>query len=78
MNPVEEISKVIRKYPEVIWSLDCVSSMAGTKIDVDKLGIDVCITSTQKALALPPGMAICSFSQRAVERAEKLLTEDII
>ncbi|MBU5299007.1 alanine--glyoxylate aminotransferase family protein [Clostridium sporogenes] len=72
MNPVEEISKVIKKYPEVIWSLDCVSSMAGTKIEVDKLGVDVCITSTQKALALPPGMAICSFSQRAVERAEKV------
>jgi aspartate aminotransferase-like enzyme len=69
MNPVDEISKVIRKYPEVVYCLDTVSSMGGTKIDVDALGVDICITSSQKAMALPPGMAACSFSQKAVERA---------
>lgn len=72
MNPVEEISKVVKKYKDVVWSLDCVSSMAGSKIEVDKLGVDVCITSTQKALALPPGMSVCSFSKKAIERAEKV------
>ncbi|MTK11667.1 MAG: alanine--glyoxylate aminotransferase family protein [Clostridiaceae bacterium] len=72
MNPVEEIGKVIRKYPEVVWCLDAVSSMAGTKIEVDKLGVDICITSSQKALALPPGMAVCSFSQKAIERAKNV------
>ncbi|NEZ46915.1 alanine--glyoxylate aminotransferase family protein [Clostridium niameyense] len=72
MNPVEEISEVIKKYPEIVWSLDCVSSMAGTKIEVDKLGIDICITSSQKALALPPGIAMCSFSQKAIKRAETI------
>lgn len=72
MNPVEEISEVVKKYPEVVWCLDTVSSMAGTKIEVDKLGVDICITSTQKAIGLPPGMAICSMSQKAVERAKKV------
>ncbi|WP_039658353.1 pyridoxal-phosphate-dependent aminotransferase family protein [Clostridium tyrobutyricum] len=72
MNPVEEISKVIKKYPEVVWCVDTVSSMAGTKIEVDKLGIDICLTSTQKAIGLPPGMSICSFSKKAVERAKKV------
>ncbi len=72
MNPVEEIAKVVKKYPDVVYCLDAVSSMAGTKIEVDKLGVDICITSTQKALGLPPGMAICSFSQKAKERAEKV------
>lgn len=72
MNPVEEISEVMKKYPEVVWCLDTVSSMAGTKIEVDKLGVDICITSTQKALGLPPGMAICSFSKKAVERAKNV------
>ncbi len=65
MNPVEEISKVIKKYPEVVWCVDTVSSMAGTKIEVDKLGIDICLTSTQKAIGLPPGMSICSFSKKS-------------
>ena len=70
MNPIEELSKVIKKYPEVVWCVDTVSSMAGTLIEVDKLGIDVCITSSQKALGLPPGLAACSFSKKAVERAK--------
>lgn len=72
MNPVEEISEVMKKYPEVVWCLDTVSSMAGTKIEVDKLGVDICITSSQKAIGLPPGMSICSFSKKAVERAKKV------
>lgn len=72
MNPVQEISKILKKYPEVVWCVDTVSSMAGTKIEVDKLGIDICLTSTQKAIGLPPGMSICSFSKKAVERAKKV------
>lgn len=72
MNPVEEISEVVKKYPEIVWCLDTVSSAAGTKIEVDKLGVDICITSTQKAIGLPPGMAICTFSQKAVERAKQV------
>lgn len=69
MNPVEEISEIIKKYPEVIFCLDTVSSAGGVKIEVDKLGVDVCITSSQKALGLPPGLAICTISDRAVEKA---------
>lgn len=72
MNPVEEIAKVIKKYPDVVWCLDTVSSMAGTDIPVDELGVDICITSSQKALGLPPGLAACSFSKKAIERAKKV------
>lgn len=72
MNPVEDIARVVEKYPDVVYCLDAVSSMAGTKIEVDKLGVDICITSTQKALGLPPGMSICSFSRKAQTRAEKV------
>ncbi len=70
MNPVEEIAAVVKKYPEVVFCMDAVSSMGGTKIEVDRLGVDICITSTQKALGLPPGLSICSFSAKAVERAK--------
>ncbi|HHW31556.1 MAG TPA: alanine--glyoxylate aminotransferase family protein [Clostridiaceae bacterium] len=72
MNPVEEISQVMKKYPEVVWCMDAVSSLGGTKIEVDKLGVDICITSSQKCLGLPPGLAICSFSEKAVEAAKKV------
>lgn len=72
MNPVEAIADVVKKYPEVVYCLDTVSSMGGTRIEVDKLGVDICITSTQKALGLPPGMSICSFSEKAIARAKQV------
>ncbi|MDW7671056.1 MAG: alanine--glyoxylate aminotransferase family protein, partial [Bacillota bacterium] len=72
MNPVKEISEVIKHYPEIVFCLDTVSSLGGTRIDVDDLGVDICITSTQKALGLPPGMAICSISDKAVDAARQV------
>ncbi len=71
-NPFEEIAEVMKKYPDVVWCADAVSSAAGAKIETDKLGVDVLVTSTQKALALPPGMAICALSQKAYERTAKV------
>ena len=50
--------------------MDCVSSFAGVRIDVDRLGIDIMVTSSQKCLALPPGLSLCTFSPRAEERAK--------
>ena len=72
MNPIKEIGEVVKKYPEIVFIVDTVSSAAGTKIEVDNWGIDVCITSSQKALGLPPGLAVCTFSNKAKERAEKV------
>ena len=70
MNPVEEIAKVVKNYPDVVFCVDMVSSAAGAKVNVDECGIDICITSSQKALALPPGLAACTYSEKAVERAK--------
>ncbi|MDR7869738.1 MAG: alanine--glyoxylate aminotransferase family protein [Tissierellaceae bacterium] len=71
-NPLEELSRVINKYPNVIWCLDGVSSIGGIKVEIDKLGVDVCIVSTQKCLGLPSGMAIASVSEKAIERARQV------
>ncbi len=70
MHNLQEFAPLKKKYPDVYWLVDAVSSLGGVKIDVDGLGIDVCITSTQKALALPPGMSIASVSMRALEHAK--------
>lgn len=70
MNPIEAIAETIRKYPDVVWMVDTVSSLGGAKIEVDRLGIDVCISSSQKALALPPGLALASVSQKAIDRCK--------
>ena len=76
MNPVDEIAEVVRKYPDVIFCLDTVSSLGGTKIEVDKLGVDICITSTQKCLGLPAGLSICSISNKAIEAAKQVRSEE--
>lgn len=71
MNDVEAIGALLKeKYPDVLLLVDAVSSMGGVKIDVDGWGIDCCITSTQKCLGLPAGLAIASISERAYERAK--------
>ncbi len=70
VNPVKAIGNVVKKYPDVIYCVDAVSSMGGTKIEVDECGIDICITSSQKCLGLPPGLSICSISEKAIERAK--------
>lgn len=71
-NPLEEIAEVVKNYPDVIFCVDMVSSAGGHKIKVDELGIDIAITSAQKCLGLPAGIAVCTFSQKAIERAEKV------
>lgn len=72
MNPLEVISEVVKKYPRVLWMVDAVSSLGGVKLEIDLLGIDVCISSSQKALALPPGLALASISKKAEERLIKI------
>jgi len=72
MNPVAEIAEVVKKYPDVIFCLDTVSSLGGAKIPVDEWGVDICIASTQKCLGLPAGLAVFSFSEKAKAAAEKV------
>ena len=60
---------VIRQFPGVISIVDVVSSFSAMPIPKDELGIDVVITGSQKALALPPGLSLVSVSKRALERA---------
>lgn len=69
-NPMEEIADIIKKYPDVIFCVDMVSSAGGHKVDVDELGIDIAITSSQKCLGLPAGISLCTFSKKAIHRAK--------
>ncbi|MGQ9851296.1 MAG: pyridoxal-phosphate-dependent aminotransferase family protein [Aggregatilineaceae bacterium] len=71
-NPVEQYAEVLKDYPDTLFLVDVVSIYAGAKVDVDGWGIDVCLTSTQKAFALPPGMAFASVSPAVLERARQV------
>ncbi|MDO5715661.1 MAG: alanine--glyoxylate aminotransferase family protein [Tissierellia bacterium] len=71
-NNLQELAEVMNRYPEIVWALDGVSSVGGVEIPADQLGIDILITSSQKCLGLPPGMSLCSFSEKAVQQARKV------
>jgi aspartate aminotransferase-like enzyme len=53
----------------VVILIDAVSGMAGSKIDFDAWGLDVCLAGVQKCFALPPGLTVAAVSDRARERA---------
>ncbi|NDJ77438.1 MAG: alanine--glyoxylate aminotransferase family protein [Chloroflexi bacterium] len=71
-NPVEAYAEILADYPDTLYLVDAVSIYAGAKVDVDAWGIDVCLTSTQKAFALPPGMAFGATSPAVLERAKEI------
>jgi aspartate aminotransferase-like enzyme len=70
ISPVEEIAATVRRLsPETLVLVDAVSSFSGVPIPFTAWGLDVLLTSSQKALALPPGLAFCAVSDRVLARA---------
>jgi alanine-glyoxylate transaminase/serine-glyoxylate transaminase/serine-pyruvate transaminase len=47
--------------------VDAVSTVAGVPLDVDRQGIDICFSATQKAISAPPGMAPITVGPRMEE-----------
>src|SRR5256885_2735319 len=62
-------SALKKKYPDVMFIVDAVSSMTATKMEFDALQIDVLLAGTQKAFALPPGLAVFACSPAALAKA---------
>jgi aspartate aminotransferase-like enzyme len=69
MSPIEEIAALKKKYPDVMFIVDAVSSLTALPIKFDELGIDVLLAGTQKAFALPPGFAVFTCSPAALAKA---------
>ena len=67
-NPIEEIGDVVAEYPDTYFVVDAVSSLGGDYVDINEHDIDVIFASSQKAFAMPPGLAICVVSDDAYER----------
>jgi aspartate aminotransferase-like enzyme len=61
VRDLQEIGK-IAKENGALYIVDAISVLGGDDLPVDKWGIDVCITASQKALATPPGLALISVS----------------
>jgi aspartate aminotransferase-like enzyme len=72
-NPLEKLG-VAAKQNGVIFIVDAVCSLGAMNVQTDAWGIDVCFTGSQKALGVPPGLAIVSFGRKAVELRSRRTT----
>jgi len=69
MSPLAEIAALKKKYPDVMFIVDAVSSLTAIKIEFAALGIDVLLAGTQKAFAMPPGLTVFTASPAALAKA---------
>jgi alanine-glyoxylate transaminase/serine-glyoxylate transaminase/serine-pyruvate transaminase len=51
-----------------LFIVDAVTSLGGHPVGVDRNGIDICYSGTQKCLGAPPGLAPIAFNERALDR----------
>jgi aspartate aminotransferase-like enzyme len=73
VNPVREIAAAVHAVsPETLVCVDAVSSLGGARIEMDAWGLDMVLTSSQKCLALPPGLSLAAVSDRALAYAERV------
>jgi aspartate aminotransferase-like enzyme len=72
LNDLQALTHVIRTETEdTLILVDAVSSLGSAPVLVDEWGIDVCIASSQKGIAIPPGLTVLAVSDRALEAAAK-------
>ena len=67
-NPVEAVGDLLGEYPDTCFVVDAISCLGGDYVDTEAHNIDAIFTSTQKAFAMPPGLAVCTVSDAAYER----------
>lgn len=70
LNPVEELAGVARAASAAIL-VDAVTSLGGSPVEPDAWALDFVLTGSQKALALPPGLAFGVAQPALLERARK-------
>jgi aspartate aminotransferase-like enzyme len=72
LQDLEALARVVHEFPDVLLLVDAVTSLAGSPVEPDRWGLDFTLTGSQKALALPPGLALGVASERMLERARTL------
>ena len=72
VSPIQEIAAAVRALPngeEITILVDSVSGLSGAELRFDEWDLDMVFTSSQKAFALPPGLAFAAVSDRALAKA---------
>ena len=72
LSPLAEIARAVREESDALLLVDAVSSLGGAPVETDAWGLDVVLAGSQKALAVPPGLALFTLSERAAGQAAAL------
>jgi alanine-glyoxylate transaminase/serine-glyoxylate transaminase/serine-pyruvate transaminase len=64
LQPIEEISKIVHNAGALLL-MDCVTSLGGLPVEIDKWQVDAAYSGTQKCLSCPPGLSPVTFSKAA-------------
>jgi serine---pyruvate transaminase len=70
VHDIQAIAEVVRAH-DAILAVDAVSGLGAVDLRQDEWGVDVVAAGSQKALMCPPGIALCSVSDRALEHAAR-------
>src|SRR5918992_1230005 len=66
-HPIEDIAQAAHEVGAV-YMVDGIASVGGELLNVDRMGIDVLVTGTQKGLEAPPGLGILALGPGGRER----------
>ncbi len=68
-NDMTALAEAIGDHPATVV-VDSVSGLGASEFRMDEWGFDIVVTASQKALAVPPGLAMVAVGDRAWERIE--------
>jgi predicted phosphoserine aminotransferase len=71
LQPLEDLARAVKSVDGVALLVDAVTSLGGAPVETDDWGLDFVLTGSQKALALPPGLAFGVASDAMMERSKK-------
>ena len=72
MADVAAYGRALAAHDDVLLLVDAVSSVGGMRVEMDAARMDIVLSASQKALALPPGLSFIACSPRAMARAREL------
>jgi aspartate aminotransferase-like enzyme len=64
LQPLDDIARIAHEH-EALLMADCVVTLGGVEVAVDRSGIDVAVGGTQKCLSCPSGMAPVTYNAEA-------------
>jgi aspartate aminotransferase-like enzyme len=70
LNPIADLARVAHEAGDVVLLVDSVSGMAGAPVHTDDWQLDFVLTGSQKAFAIPPGLAFAAARETVFERAK--------